>query len=83
MTRENAEFGALLTLEELTQPMRDEAASAGFYHSPGWNKDYPRVQIITVLALLAGKKIDYPPTNVTFRDAPRATGRVPKMDLGL
>jgi hypothetical protein len=58
MTRENAEFGALLTLEELTQPMRDEAASAGFYHSPGWNKDYPRIQIITVLALLAGKKID-------------------------
>jgi site-specific DNA-methyltransferase (adenine-specific) len=83
MTRENAEFGALLTLEEPTQPMRDEAASAGFYHSPGWNKDYPRIQIITVLALLAGKKIDYPPTNVTFRDAPRATGSAPKMDLGL
>jgi adenine specific DNA methylase Mod len=83
MTREKAEIGALLTLEEPTQPMRDEAANAGFYHSPGWNKDYPRIQIITVLALLAGKKIDYPPTNVTFKDAPRVEQGTKKTELGL
>jgi DNA modification methylase len=83
MTREKAELGALLTLEEPTQPMRDEAANAGFYHSPGWNKDYPRIQVITVQALLAGKKIEYPPTNITFKDAPRAERGTKKTELGL
>jgi len=83
MTRENADLGALLTLEEPTQPMRDEAANAGYYHSPGWNKDYPRIQIITVLALLACKQIDYPPTNISFKDAPRVKEKVTKTELGL
>jgi DNA modification methylase len=83
MTREKAELGALLTLEEPTQPMRDEAANAGFYLSPGWNKDYPRIQVITVQALLAGKKIEYPPTNITFKDAPRAELGTKKTELGL
>jgi DNA modification methylase len=83
MTREKAELGALLTLEEPTQPMRDEAANAGYYHSPGWNKDYPRIQVITVQALLAGKKIEYPPTNITFKDAPRAERGTKKTELGL
>jgi len=62
--------------------MCDEAANAGYYHSPGWNKDFPRIQIVTVLAILAGKKIDYPPTNITFRDAPRAKEIVTKTKLG-
>jgi len=83
MTREKAELGALLTLEEPTQPMRDEAANAGYYLSPGWNKDYPRIQVITVQALLAGKKIEYPPTNITFKDAPRAERKAKKTELGL
>jgi hypothetical protein len=66
----------------MAKRMRDEAANAGYYHSPGWNKDFPRIQIITVLALLAGKKIDYPPTNITFKDAPRAKEKVTKTELG-
>ena len=32
--REEAEMGVVITLEESTKPMRTEAASAGFYHSP-------------------------------------------------
>jgi DNA modification methylase len=71
MEREKAELAALITLEEPTQPMIDEAVNAGFYRSEGWNRDYPRIQILTVQALLAGKKIETPPTNVTFKDAPR------------
>lgn len=39
--RAKAEIGVLITLEEPTQPMRKEAASAAFYDSPGWNKKYP------------------------------------------
>src|SRR2546423_11119475 len=62
----------LITMQEPTQPMRAEAASAGFYSSPGWNKVYPRIQLLTVRELLAGKGIDYPPANVTFKKAPKA-----------
>ncbi|MBE2192992.1 MAG: restriction endonuclease, partial [Anaerolinea sp.] len=48
LEREKAEIGVFITLEAPSKPMRQEAASAGFYHSPGWDKDYPRVQILTI-----------------------------------
>jgi len=75
LEREKAHIGVLITLEEPSQPMRVEAASAGFYESPGWGKKYPRLQILSVAELLEGKRIDYPPSrevNVTFSKAPRA-----------
>lgn len=73
LDRERAEIGVLISMAEPTQPMRTEAASAGFYESP-WGK-HPRLQILTVAELLGGKKVDYPAaqgTNVTFERAPRA-----------
>ena len=73
--REKAEIGVLVTLEEPTKQMRTEAASAGFYQSPGWNKSYPRLQILTIAQLLAGKRINYPGTNVTLKNAPRVKGK--------
>lgn len=76
--REKAEIGVLLTLEEPTKPMRAEAASAGFYDSPGWAKKYPRLQILTVAELLGGKRVDCPPGNVTFKRAPRAKADAPE-----
>jgi DNA modification methylase len=83
--RENAELGVLITMQEPTQQMRAEAADAGFYHSPGWNKNYPKLQILSVTDLLSGKGIDMPPlhqVNKTFKKAPRAKGKAPK-NLGL
>ena len=78
MEREGAELGALLSFQEPTQPMKADAASAGFYHSPGWNADYPRIQLLMVEELLGGKEIDYPHlTSVTFRKAPKATAEQP------
>jgi site-specific DNA-methyltransferase (adenine-specific) len=71
LTREDAAIGVLITMEEPTQPMRTEAAEAGFYHSPGWNQNYPRIQLRTVAELLAGKGIDVPPQHVTFKQAPK------------
>lgn len=62
MEREKAEIGIYLTLEEPTKEMTTEALAAGYYHSPVWNRDYLRVQILTVEDLLAGKKPDVPPT---------------------
>ncbi len=72
VTREKAAMGVLLSFEEPTKPMRGEAASAGFYESP-WGK-HPKIQLLTVGELLAGKAVDYPRTagsNVTYRQAPR------------
>jgi len=57
--------------------MRAEAAGAGFYHSPGWNRNYPRLQMLTVAELLEGKGIDMPPVrqvSTTFKKAPKVKG---------
>lgn len=68
-----AAIGALITMQEPTKAMREAAASAGFYHSDHWGKDYPRMQLLTVEQLLAGQGITYPPTEkLTFKAAPKA-----------
>jgi hypothetical protein len=78
--REQAALGVLLTMQEPTRPMREEAASAGFYDS-SWGSRHPRLQILTVGELLAGKTIDYPAPkllNVTFKQAPKAKDEGPE-----
>jgi DNA modification methylase len=75
LAREKAEIGVLVSLEEPTQPMRKEAATAGFYESPWKHKKHPRIQLLTIREILGGKGIDYPPShevNVTFKRAPKA-----------
>ena len=75
MDREKAQMGVLITMQLPTRAMQTEAASAEFYCSPGWNKRYPRIQILTVEELIGGKGVNYPPSkhvNVTFKKAPKA-----------
>ncbi len=72
--REKAAIGVFLTLEKPTKPMIEEAVGKGFYHSDGWNKDYPRIQILTVEEILAGKQVDMPPTGITFKQAEKMGG---------
>lgn len=73
--RENAPIGIFITLEDATRDMITEAVKAGYYHSPGWNKDFPRIQIKTIDDLLkevkAGKvgKVEMPPQFGTFKQA--------------
>lgn len=85
LEREKAEIGVYLSLEEASKPMRAEAAQAGFYHSETWNRDYPRVQILTIAELLAGQGIDMPPiqqVNQTFRRARKEkSGTSGQLDL--
>jgi DNA modification methylase len=77
LDREQAEIGVLISLQGPTTPMRGEAASAGFYHSTGWDKDYPRIQLITVGELLEGKTVQLPPgERLTFKGAERAKEQV-------
>lgn len=79
--RENAAIGVYLTLEPPTKPMLEEAIGKGFYHSDGWNKDYQRIQILTVEDLLAGKTVDLPPNLQTFKQAGKV--RAEKKDQNL
>ncbi len=72
--REKAALGVFVTLEEPTGPMLTEALGRGFYHSPGWGKNYPRLQVVTVDALLRGEQIEHPPFNISFKEAQRAKG---------
>jgi len=66
--------GALVTLREPTKPMVIEAAAAGFYESKDFPGRHPRVQILTIAELLAGKGIQYPNHRVeTFAKAERKT----------
>jgi DNA modification methylase len=74
LAREKAQIGVLISMETPTKPMRTEAASAGFYSTPGLKKRYARVQLLTVAELIAGANIDYPHTaNVTVKRAPKSS----------
>ncbi|MDM8550902.1 DNA methyltransferase [Desulfobacterales bacterium HSG2] len=67
--REKAAIGVFITLEKATKVMAREAVSAGHYHSEGWNKKYPRIQILTIEDLFDDKIIDMPPVHTTFKQA--------------
>ena len=70
LDREKEPIGILLTLNPPTKDMITEAAASGFYESDFWKKKYPRVQIITVLDLLKGKRPEMPWGGSPFAKAP-------------
>jgi site-specific DNA-methyltransferase (adenine-specific) len=65
--------GILITLEKPTKPMREEAADAGRYTSKFWHdKDYPKIQILTIEGLLDGtERVEAPPQLNPFAKAQR------------
>ena len=69
--RDDAAIGVFITLEEPSKDMITEAVSAGYYHSKLWQRNHPRIQILTVKDLLNGKSVDMPPTvhTQTFKKA--------------
>ena len=74
MEREKAEIGLFVTLEPPTRPMVEEAASAGIYVPQLFSAHkFPRLQILTIEALLAGEEAQYPrfAPDATFKRAPR------------
>src|SRR6266516_7715992 len=60
---QKAAAGVLIILEKPSKQMRAEAADAGSYSSKLWHdKDYPRIQILTIEGLLNGtERVDAPP----------------------
>ena len=73
VNNQKAAGGVLITLEKPSKQMRTEAADAGRYTSKLWHdKDYPRIQILTVEGLLNGTEhIDAPPQLNPFAMAAR------------
>jgi len=69
--REGAAIGAFITLQDPSQDMITEAVSSGHYRSNLWQQNYPRVQILTIEDLLAGKTINMPKSvpGQTFKQA--------------
>jgi site-specific DNA-methyltransferase (adenine-specific) len=64
--------------------MITEALKAGFYHSPGWNRDYLRIQILTIEELLHNAEVKMPPQFGTFKQAQRVQqGGAEQAELGL
>jgi site-specific DNA-methyltransferase (adenine-specific) len=59
-------MGIFITLALPTREMQKETVAAGYYHSPLYNRDYPKIQILTIEELLQGKKVDMPPTSIEF-----------------
>jgi len=77
LDREKAAIGVLISMEDPTKPMQTEAVTAGFFESKTWERKYPKVQLLTVADLLAGKKIEMPPikqVGVTFKKAEKYKG---------
>jgi site-specific DNA-methyltransferase (adenine-specific) len=52
MAREEAEMAILITLEPATAPMRAEAKAAGIYYNPTMQKNYDRIQIVTIKEMI-------------------------------
>ena len=72
--------GILIALEKPTKPMREEAADAGRYKSKLWHeRDYPRIQMLTIEGLLNGTdRVDAPPQMNPFAKAEIEAGEQPK-----
>jgi hypothetical protein len=83
VNNQNFVAGILITLEKPTRPMREEAADAGRYQSKLWHdKDYPKIQILTVEGLLCGnERVEAPPQSNPFAKARREGKREQQADL--
>ena len=57
--REQAKMGIFITLAGPTRPMQTEAVKAGFYSTP-YHGNIPKIQILTIAELFAGKKPQIP-----------------------
>lgn len=79
--REKAEMGLFITLEDPSQPMRTEAIQAGYYHSELMQRDYPRIQVMTIQDLFHKKEPQMPPFYTPYRLAERRNRNVTQHGL--
>jgi DNA modification methylase len=70
MGQERASLGIFITLQEPTASMRKAAHAAGTYHHDLMQRDYEKIQIVTIRDMLEhGKSLDMPLTREVVRRA--------------
>jgi site-specific DNA-methyltransferase (adenine-specific) len=80
MGRENAALAVLITLEDPSKPMLNEAKAAGQYRHETMGRDYDRIGIVTVQEILDGARLEIPMSLEVLKAAQKA-GEVPQDDL--
>ena len=68
---QKAELGVLITIAEPTRGMKDAADHAGTYTWPVNDQAFPKIQLVTIADLLAGKRPQMPPTLTPYIQAKR------------
>jgi hypothetical protein len=70
MENTQAQMAILITLEEPTKPMKEEAARVGTYHHPIMDRDYNRIQIVTVREIIEEhKRLEMPLSHEVVKSA--------------
>ena len=76
-TREGAELGVFITLLPPTQGMVGEASASGIYQHALMNRNYPRIQIITITEMIEQhKRLDILMSLEVLKAAQRKTSAV-------
>lgn len=83
VSRQQAAIGLFITLKEPTRNMIAEVKATDPYLSPRWNREYPKIQIITIRELLEGLKPELPPKINMFQEAPRIKRKSNKKQIKL
>jgi site-specific DNA-methyltransferase (adenine-specific) len=71
VNRQKAAMGLFITLEEPTSEMIRETKATEPYVAKKYDREYPKIQILTIEDLLKQKKPDLPPTVSPFQEAPK------------
>ena len=83
MERERADMATLITLENPTSPMIEEAKKAGYYEHKIMGKKYDRIQIVTVQELIEqDRRIDLPLSFDVLKQAVKSKDNS-QMNLGI
>lgn len=72
---QKAEMGVLITMSEPTRGVLDAVNHGGTYVHPANNQTFPKVQVITVAELLAGKRPKMPLTLLPYVQAAKGTAK--------
>ncbi len=69
--RENSVMGILISLEEPTKPMLQEAEAAGIYVNPLTNQEFRKISIVTIEEMLKGARLTLPMNLEVLKSASR------------
>jgi len=83
MERENAKMATLITLEDPTKPMKEEASKAGLYFNPLMGKNYDKIQIVTVQELIEQeKRLELPLSHEVLKTAVKQDDSNSQLKIG-